>query len=105
MVSDVLASLGGRLYDPEFCDQHVGSEGTCAHDGATAPIRSLWRTVQHVVDQVLAEDPGRPAEAAGYRHSDQRAPFTHNPAELIPASPIRVGANKKQNARNAAFVA
>jgi DNA-binding IscR family transcriptional regulator len=51
-VSEVLAVLGGRLYDdPAFCDQHT-MDGACAHETGCS-LKSLWRSVQDVVDQVL----------------------------------------------------
>jgi Rrf2 family protein len=51
-VADALAALGGRLYDdPVFCDQH-GMHGSCTHETGCS-LRSLWRSVQDVVDQVL----------------------------------------------------
>jgi Rrf2 family protein len=51
-VSEALAALGGRLYDdPAFCDQHTPT-GACAHE-TDCSLRSLWRSVQDVVDQVL----------------------------------------------------
>ncbi len=53
-VAEAMAVLGGRFYNPEFCEQHVGSEGVCAHT-IDCTIRSLWRSVQQVVDQVLAQ--------------------------------------------------
>ncbi len=51
-VTEALAALGGRLYEPEFCDQHGGSEMVCAHT-IDCSIRGLWRKVQQAVDQVL----------------------------------------------------
>ncbi len=51
-VTEALAVLGGRLYEPEFCDQHGGSEATCAHT-IDCSIRGVWRKVQQAVDQVL----------------------------------------------------
>ncbi len=53
-VNEALAVLGGRLYDPAFCDQHGGSEPVCAHT-IHCSIRGLWRTVQQAVDQVLGK--------------------------------------------------
>ncbi len=53
-VAEALAVLGGRLYDPDFCEQHVGSEEVCAHT-IDCSIRLLWRSVQHVVDQLLSK--------------------------------------------------
>jgi Rrf2 family protein len=51
-VSEVLAVLGGQLYDPAFCGQHGGAEQVCAHT-IDCTIRSLWRNVQQAVDQLL----------------------------------------------------
>ena len=52
-VNEVLAVLGGRLYDPAFC-RHHGGGGTACADTTDCSIRTLWRTVQEAVDQVLA---------------------------------------------------
>jgi Rrf2 family protein len=53
-VSEALAVLGGRLYDPEFCESHGGAESICTHT-VECSIRSLWRSVQQAVDQVLGK--------------------------------------------------
>jgi Rrf2 family protein len=53
-VTEALAALGGRLYDPAFCGQHGGAEVVCAHT-IECSIRSLWRNVQQAVDRVLGE--------------------------------------------------
>lgn len=53
-VAEAVAVLGGRLYEPEFCDQHVGSEEVCTHT-IDCSIRFLWRSVQLVVDQLLSK--------------------------------------------------
>jgi Rrf2 family protein len=47
-----LAVLGGRLYDPAFCERHSGVEQLCTHM-PDCSIRSVWRLVQGAVDQVL----------------------------------------------------
>jgi Rrf2 family protein len=52
-IGEVLATLGGRLYEPGFCERHAGTEQICAHDTGCS-IRSVWQTVQSAVDQVLA---------------------------------------------------
>src|SRR5262245_60876830 len=52
-VGEVLAVLGGRLFDPEFCDQFSGLKPICTHS-VDCSIRSLWRAVQSSVDSVLA---------------------------------------------------
>ncbi len=54
VVGEALAILGGRLYDPVFCDEHAGSEESCANS-VDCSMRSLWRAVQHVIDQVLSK--------------------------------------------------
>jgi Rrf2 family protein len=53
-VGEVLAALGGRLYEPSFCDTHVGVERLCTHMPDCA-IRSVWRMLQNAVDQVLGK--------------------------------------------------
>jgi len=53
-LSEALAVLGGRLYDPEFCEQHGGEQPVCTHT-IDCSIRSLWRSLQQAVDQVLAK--------------------------------------------------
>ncbi len=51
--SEALAVLGGKFYEGEFCERYSGNEDECAHT-VNCSIRSLWRAVQTVVDQVLA---------------------------------------------------
>lgn len=53
-VGQVLAVLGGRLYEPAFCDGHAGVERSCTHM-PDCSIRSVWRMVQQAVDQVLGK--------------------------------------------------
>ncbi len=52
VVGDLLAALGGRLYEPEFCRHHAGSERSCLNT-PDCSIRPVWLTVQLAVDQVL----------------------------------------------------
>jgi len=54
VVGEALALLGGRLYEPGFCEEHTGLERLCTHS-VDCSIRSLWRTVQLVLDQVLSK--------------------------------------------------
>lgn len=51
-IGDVLASLGGKLYDQDFCDRHAGQHHICTH-AIDCSIRSLWQMVQEAVDQVI----------------------------------------------------
>jgi Rrf2 family protein len=54
LVSDVLASLGGKLYESGFCDLHAGIENICTNS-IDCSIRSLWKTLQHLIDDVLSK--------------------------------------------------
>lgn len=51
-VGDVLASLGGRLYDDGFCERHNGEE-ECRHH-VDCSVRSLWQSIQSAVDSIVA---------------------------------------------------
>ena len=57
-VGEAMALLGGRLYEPQFCADHAGSAGgagderICTHS-VDCSLRSLWRSLQLVLDQVL----------------------------------------------------
>jgi Rrf2 family protein len=53
-IGEVLAWLGGRLFEASFCSMHAGMAKLCTHT-VECSIRSLWQSVQHVVDQVLAK--------------------------------------------------
>jgi Rrf2 family protein len=52
IVGEVLAYLGGKLYDDEFCAKHSGTELKCTHS-VDCSIRSLWSSVQFAVDEVV----------------------------------------------------
>lgn len=52
-VGEVLAVLGGRLFEPDFCERHAGTENMCTNS-VDCSIRSLWHAVQIVVDRVLS---------------------------------------------------
>lgn len=51
-VGDVLAALGGKLFDDEFCGKHSGSSSICTH-AVDCSVRSLWQVIQGAVDQVV----------------------------------------------------
>jgi Rrf2 family protein len=53
-IGEVLAWLGGRLFEPSFCSLHSGTVELCTHS-VDCSIRSLWQSVQHVVDQMLGK--------------------------------------------------
>lgn len=51
-VGAVLASLGGKLYDAEFCARHSGHTDICTH-AVDCSVRSLWQVIQGAVDNVV----------------------------------------------------
>jgi len=53
VIGEAMAALGGRLFDPEFCDKHAGGEQSCTNM-SDCTVRSVWRLVQGAVDQVLS---------------------------------------------------
>jgi Rrf2 family protein len=52
-VADVLTLLGGRLFEPGFCDEFPGLERICTHS-IDCSMRSLWRSIQRAIDRSLA---------------------------------------------------
>lgn len=52
LVKNVLNSLGGQLYDEEFCVRHSGQLDICKH-AVDCSVRSLWQKMQAAIDQVL----------------------------------------------------
>jgi Rrf2 family protein len=52
VVGELLAALGGKLYDGEFCNRHSGQLSICTH-AVDCSVRSLWQVVQTSVDNVL----------------------------------------------------
>ncbi|MDQ6610263.1 MAG: Rrf2 family transcriptional regulator, partial [Bacteroidota bacterium] len=51
-INKVLKSLGGALFDADFCGTHSGALKLCTHS-VDCSSRSLWQMVQFVVDQLL----------------------------------------------------
>lgn len=54
LVGDVLSSLGGKLYESDFCDLHAGVNSICTNS-IDCSIRSLWKTIQTMLDGVLSK--------------------------------------------------
>jgi Rrf2 family protein len=52
LLSDVMAVLGGRLFEGDFCATHPGQLKTCIRL-ADCSARVLWRAIQAAVDDVL----------------------------------------------------
>ena len=55
IVNDVLIALGGKLYESGFCDLHAGIENICTNS-IDCSIRSLWKTIQTMLDGVLEQN-------------------------------------------------
>lgn len=53
LVGEVLAALGGRLYDERFCERHSGIRSLCIHKGQCS-LSPLWKGVQAAVDSVVS---------------------------------------------------
>ena len=54
IVGEVLAALGGKMFEKNFCDSHKGQAHVCAHS-TDCSIRSLWSRVQGALDEVLGK--------------------------------------------------
>jgi Rrf2 family iron-sulfur cluster assembly transcriptional regulator len=52
IIGEVLVVLGGRLFEEDFCNFHTGIENICTNS-IDCSIRSLWRTIQALVDSVV----------------------------------------------------
>jgi Rrf2 family protein len=78
-VGEALALLGGRLFDPGFCQKHSGMEPSC-HHMSDCSIRSVWRLVQGAVDQVL----GRMTLHDLLRSEQEMAAFRNPNAPSLP---------------------
>jgi Rrf2 family protein len=52
VIGDVIDELGGRFFESDFCNQHAGQMEVCANS-VDCSVRSLWRALQIVVDEVL----------------------------------------------------
>ncbi len=51
-IGEVLATLGGRIFDAKFCEQHSGIESMCINLGDCS-IRPVLKQLQAAIDQVL----------------------------------------------------
>ena len=53
-VGEVLAALGGKMFDSAFCETHSGQAHVCAHT-SDCSLRALWKRVQVALDEVLGK--------------------------------------------------
>ena len=82
VVRDVLGLLGGRIYEEGFCRSHKGQERACLHS-TDCSIRSLWRSIQTAVDDVL----GKTTLKDLLRKEREMASYLH---ELQPLATVRI---------------
>ncbi len=54
IIGEVLEALGGKLFQDNFCSDHSGIEMICTNSIDCA-IRSLWTTIQNLLDGVLSK--------------------------------------------------
>lgn len=52
IIGDVLAVLGGRIYEGSFCDRHSGLSTSCVHE-SSCYLGALWLELQDAIDKVL----------------------------------------------------
>lgn len=51
-VAEVLAALGGKLYDEDHCQKFTGDQKICSHN-SDCSIRSLWGVLETLLERVL----------------------------------------------------
>ena len=51
-INKVLKTLGGALFNKEFCATHIGALNLCTNS-IDCSARSLWKIIQFTLDQVL----------------------------------------------------
>lgn len=52
IINDVLKTLGGTLFDQQFCDAHTGIGRLCTNS-VDCSTRSLWKMIQFTLDNLL----------------------------------------------------
>lgn len=83
-VGPVLELLGGRLYGPSFCERHAGLQEVCNHN-ENCLIRSLWRTLQRMMEGVLAN---MTLSDLLQSESDMSGWLQHRATQLVPTSAL-----------------
>jgi Rrf2 family protein len=86
VVSDVIARLGGPIYDATFCQRHSGVSDSCTHLGDCS-IRPVLRHVQEAIDEVL----GRLTLASLLRSEREVAAWTGARGRTLPVISVIEG--------------
>jgi len=51
-IGEILSVLGGRLFEPKYCEKYGGEQPFCIHTSECS-VRSLWSGLDLIVDNVL----------------------------------------------------
>ncbi len=51
-VGEILSVLGGRLFEPKYCEKYGGEQPFCIHTSECS-VRSLWSGLDLIIDNVL----------------------------------------------------
>ncbi len=51
-LSEVMYILGGKFFESEYCNTYAGTSSICTNS-IDCSVRSVWRNVQKVIDDVL----------------------------------------------------
>lgn len=53
-VWDAMLALGGRIYEPGFCESHKGAQETCTHT-TSCTLRPLWSWLDDALEKALSQ--------------------------------------------------
>ncbi len=51
-IGEILSVLGGRLFEPKYCERYPGMQPFCIHTSECS-IRSLWAGLDLIIEQIL----------------------------------------------------
>ena len=83
-IGEVLAVLGGRVFQSGYCSRYSGDRKLCVHTIDCA-IRSLWGSLQEMVDQVLSKIKLDDLISSEKRMSEWLGPLTGSALGLFPS--------------------
>ena len=93
---EILAPLGGNIYEEHHCEKFPGEGDTCVHTGDCS-IRSLWGSLQGLVNRVLSR-----TTLADLLHNEQQvtADLRTQNRQPLPMAPGFAGAVPAALAQN-----
>jgi Rrf2 family protein len=89
-VGEVLAVLGGRVFHPDYCTRYSGERKFCVHT-VDCTIRSLWVSLQELVDRVLSRVNLTDLIGSEKGMSEWLSPLTAEAEALFPMLPMSAG--------------